>query len=108
MKRFESDVNTWHIIQKGDESEAKGLLITYVDDIMVIAEEVIAEAMMKKIDQTWKCSEEEIVKEGSPPVSLWNLHREESKGILNSSETIHQGASEETQDARLQRHKYTS
>ena len=43
LKRFETDVNTWHITKKGDTKEAKGLLLTYVDDIMVLSEEKIAE-----------------------------------------------------------------
>ena len=28
LKRFDSDVNTWHILEKGEEKESKGLLMT--------------------------------------------------------------------------------
>ena len=35
LKKIQSDPNTWHILKKGEEEESKGLLLTYVDDILV-------------------------------------------------------------------------
>ena len=70
-------------MEKGEEKESKGLLLTYVDDIMVIAKEELAEQVMKKIDETWKCSPEEIVKEGAAAVSFCGICIEKtSEGIF--------------------------
>ena len=35
LKKLQSDPNTWHILTEGQERESKGLLLTYVDDILV-------------------------------------------------------------------------
>jgi len=54
LKRFKADVNTCHIIRsQGDQKEKKasGLLLTYVDDLTVAAEEDLAQAVMQRIDQ---------------------------------------------------------
>ena len=40
LKKLETDVNTWHILKKGEEKESKGILLTYVDDLMIITKEV--------------------------------------------------------------------
>ena len=48
-------------------------MLTYVDDILVASTEEIGEATMREIDRTWKCSEEEVVKEGSKGVSFCGL-----------------------------------
>jgi len=72
LRRFEADVNTWHIVKEGSQ-EAKGLLLTYVDDIMVTADEELAKAMMQRIDEQWKCSPEEIVEEGKDPISFCGI-----------------------------------
>ena len=51
----------------------KGILLTYVDDIMVIAEERLNEEVMKEIDRVWKCSPEEVVKKGGQTVSFCGI-----------------------------------
>jgi len=75
VKRFKADANTWHILGSDDKGtkEPSGLLLTYVDDIMVLAEESLAEAFMKRIDQQWKRSPEEVV--GKDPVSFCGICR---------------------------------
>ena len=54
VKKLQSDPNTWHILKKGDEDNSKGLLLTYVDDILVATSEEIGDAVMKAIDRIWK------------------------------------------------------
>ena len=54
LQRLNTDVNTWHILKNG-EKESQGILLTYVDDLMVVTTEEIGEALMKKIDEIWKC-----------------------------------------------------
>ena len=61
LKQIQGDPNTWHILKRGQEEESQGLLLTYVDDILVAASEELGEAVMKVIDQTWKRSAEEVV-----------------------------------------------
>ena len=73
LKKTQSDPNTWHILKKGDEEESKGLLLTSVDDILVAPSEELGEAAMKAIDQTWKCSPEEVVLEGGKGVSFCGI-----------------------------------
>jgi hypothetical protein len=64
LKKLQSDPNTWHILKEGEEQESKGLLLTYVDDILVATSDEVGKATMKAIDDTWKCSAEEIVQKG--------------------------------------------
>jgi hypothetical protein len=73
LKKLKSDPNTWHILKKGEEEESRGLLLTYVDDILVATTEELGEAVMKAIDQTWKCSPEEVVREGEKGVSFCGI-----------------------------------
>ena len=54
-QKFKSDMNSWHIVEK-ESGEQKGLLFIYVDDILVAAEEETGKAIMKRIDEQWKCS----------------------------------------------------
>ena len=77
MKRLETDVNTWHILKKV-EKKSQGILLTYVDDLMVVTTEEIVEALMKKVDEIWKCSPE-VVKEHSPPVNFCGICIEKMK-----------------------------
>ena len=73
LKKLQSDPNTWHILKKGEEENSKGLLLTYVDEILVAASEELGEAVMKAIEQIWKCSPEEVVREGEKGLSfLWD------------------------------------
>ena len=48
LRRLETDVNTWHILKK-DEKKSQGILLTYVDDLMVVTTKEIGEALMKKL-----------------------------------------------------------
>ena len=59
-------------MKKGEE-ESKGLLLTYVDDVLVATTEELGEAIMKAIDQTWKCFSEEVVREGEKGVSFCGI-----------------------------------
>jgi hypothetical protein len=46
---------------------------------MVVTTEEIGEALMKRIDEIWKCSAEEVVKEHSPPVNFCGICTEKMK-----------------------------
>ena len=56
-QKMKSDENSWHIIN--EEGKSKGIINTYVDDILVMSTEDITRAMMTELDNTWKCSEAE-------------------------------------------------
>ena len=73
LKKLKSDPNTWHIVKKGNEEESQGLLLTYVDDILVATTEELGKATMKAIDEIWKCSEEDVVREGEKGVSFCGI-----------------------------------
>ena len=47
--------------------------MTYVDDILVATTEELGEATMKVIDNAWKCSPEEVVREGEKGVSFCGI-----------------------------------
>jgi hypothetical protein len=78
LRSLETDVNTWHILKK-DEKKSQGILLTYVDDLMVVTTKKIGEAFMKKIDEIWKCSPEEVVEENKPPVNFCGICIERMK-----------------------------
>ena len=50
LKKLQSDPNTWQILKKGEEEESKGLLLTYVDSVLVATAEEIGNATMKAIN----------------------------------------------------------
>ena len=106
LKKLRSDPNTWHILKKGEEEESKGFLLTYVDDILVATAAEIGEATMKAIDQTWKCSPEEVaLEEGKRCKFLWKSHCEDAERLFHSSEALHKGIVEKAQTRRMQFHK---
>ena len=61
------------ISRNGDEEDSKGLLLTYFDDILVATTEELGEVTAKAIDNTWKCSAEEVVLEGGKGVSFCGI-----------------------------------
>ena len=73
LKRLQSDPNIWRILKEGEEEESKGLLLTYVGDILVATTEEARQATMKAIDNTWKCSDEEVAQGGSKGVSCCGI-----------------------------------
>jgi hypothetical protein len=71
LKRLATDVNTWHILNSNEE--VKGILLTYVDDLMVIADTKTSTEGMKAVDSLWKCSPEEVVLKSGPPVTFCGI-----------------------------------
>ena len=57
FERLEADHNTWHILD--EQRTSRGIVNTYVDDILAISEKAIVEATMEAIDKVWKCAETE-------------------------------------------------
>lgn len=60
LEALASKQNLWQVRFKGEE-ELRGLLMTYVDDIFVVGSPPIAQALIAKIQTTWKTSPPETV-----------------------------------------------
>ena len=95
LKKLKGDPNIWHILKKGKEDESFGLVLTYVDDILVATTEELGEATMKVIDNTWKCSQEEVVREGEKGVSFCGIVIEKLNMVFYPSKTLHKRLIEE-------------
>ena len=61
--QLDSESCVW-LIKSGTEDEVLGMILTYVDDLLVLAEESRAKSWVDVIRSTWETSEPEIVKDG--------------------------------------------
>ena len=75
LSQLDSEPNLWKIqvMEEGEDEESKvdtgkvrGLLMSYVDDILVTGSDPVVAAVVRKIEETWKVSKPEKV--GQEPV----------------------------------------
>ena len=59
-----TDENLWQIKLQGEE-ELQGLVLVYVDDILILAKREVVEAIYQWLVSDWKCSNLEWVEDGS-------------------------------------------
>lgn len=88
MDQMRSEPNLWKIVEEGgrDEEEedfvsngrVKGLLMTYVDDLFVSAEENVAKAVVRDLRKMWRTSEPEEI--GKDPVRFLGMNVKKFKG----------------------------
>ena len=75
LSQLESEPNLWRIEEppkeEGVTSPLRGLLMTYVDDIFVAAEEEVSAAVIEAIRQKWKTSEPDVV--GEKPIRFLGM-----------------------------------
>ena len=64
LEQLESESCMWMIKKAGSE-EVHGILLTYVDDLLILSTEQTAHAWMKEIRKEWETSEPEVVDKGS-------------------------------------------
>ena len=74
---LQSEPNLWKIVEKkesdwAEESVLKGLLLTYVDDIFVVAEDGVRKKVLDKIMETWKTSPPDLV--GEKPIKFLGMN----------------------------------
>ena len=74
---LQSEPNLWKIVEKkesdwAEESTLKGLLLTYVDDIFIVAEDTVREQVLKKIMETWTTSPPDLV--GDKPIKFLGMN----------------------------------
>ena len=81
MEQMRSEPNLWKIVQgveeEGEEEfisngKVKGLLMTYVDDLCVSAQEEVAESVVRELRKMWKTSEPEEI--GKDPVRFLGMN----------------------------------
>ncbi len=73
---LQSEPNLWKIVEKevglDGQTPLRGLLLTYVDDIFVVAEDDVREATLGKIMQTWSTSPPDKV--GAKPITFLGMN----------------------------------
>eukprot|EP00434_Breviolum_minutum_P034818 symbB.v1.2.030822.t1/scaffold3511.1/size105743/1 len=74
---LQSEPNLWKIVEKHrsewtDEVKLRGLLLTYVDDIFIVAEEAVREKVLSKVMKTWKTSPPDLV--GEKPIKFLGMN----------------------------------
>lgn len=106
LKPMESEQNLWKMVLVGEDfQEAEeelisngrviGLVMTYVDDIFIVAEENVAKTLAQRFQDTWATTQPEWV--GETPVRFLGLEvachqiEVEEKVQWSPSEVIHQG-----------------
>ena len=89
FKQMETDPAVWRLVEKGREQETLGLMVVYVDDVMMLGEEDVTQGMYTWItegsgdDEGWKCSPIEWL--GSDPVRYLGMDvRQKTQGEATS------------------------
>ena len=77
MVPLQSEPNLWKIVEKevgldDGQTPLRGLLLTYVDDIFIVAEDDVREATLEKIMQTWSTSPPDKV--GAKPITFLGMN----------------------------------
>ena len=65
LKQLESESCIW-LMKKQEDEEVYGALVTYVDDLLLLAHEELAVLWVKEIQRKWEVSEPEKVEEEHP------------------------------------------
>ena len=67
LRQVVSEANLW-ILEKEDEEEIslrmKGMMLVYVDDLLIAGEKIYAEALVEEIQKTWQTSNPEKISDG--------------------------------------------
>ena len=85
LRQLDSEPNLWRLEKLGSEDENRemnikyGLVMTYVDDILIAAPPKIAEAVARKFQETWTTSCPETV--GEVPIRFLGMEISTSTGI---------------------------
>ena len=74
---LQSEPNLWKVVEKDqgdwtDEVTLRGLLLTYVDDIFVVAEDAVRSKVLEKVMETWKTSSPDLV--GEKPIKFLGMN----------------------------------
>ena len=77
--QMDSEPSMWIVRKRGIE-EIQGLILTYVDDILILARQAIVVIWCKKIQDTWECSAPEWITSTSPTRFLGMELRLDSEG----------------------------
>ena len=65
LQQMETEPNAW-MIKKEGHSGPQGVILTYVDDILILSDERIAQAWTQKIRGVWETTEPEWIKSDQP------------------------------------------
>ena len=65
LQQMETEPNAW-MIKKEGHSGPQGVILTYVDDILILSDERIAQAWTQKIKGVWETTEPEWIKSDRP------------------------------------------
>ena len=74
---LQSEPNLWKVVERDqgdwtDEVTLRGLLLTYVDDIFIVAEDAVRSKVLEKVMETWKTSPPDLV--GEKPIKFLGMN----------------------------------
>ena len=74
LEQMEAEPSIWIIRRKGDEGP-NGIILTYVDDVLIVASEQDAQIWCDRIQQAWETSTPEWVRSDRPSRTLGRMRR---------------------------------
>ncbi len=93
LKQLESESCIW-LMKKQEDDEIYGALVTYVDDLLLLAHDELAALWVKEIQKKWEVSEPEKVEE-EPPMIPWDgVKQGQEWTLVCKTRSIHQGSVE--------------
>ena len=63
LRQVASEANLW-VLEEEDGQNMKGMMLVYVDDLLITGEKVYAEALVEEIQKTWQTSTPERICDG--------------------------------------------
>ena len=64
LEQMISDRSAWRVVNKKDTKTTCGIVIVYVDDVLVAAPKALATGVMKIVSETWACTPTQSIEEG--------------------------------------------
>ena len=89
FEQMVTDPNVWKIVTQSDlgEEQLQGVMIVYVDDLMVLAPEKIARSTIERIKEEWDVSTPEWLEEAKPTKFLGIEIRRKNSGFHLTQES---------------------
>jgi len=63
LRQVASEANLW-VLEEEDGQKMKGMMLVYVDDLLITGEKIYAEALVEEIQKTWQTSSPERICDG--------------------------------------------
>eukprot|EP00438_Fugacium_kawagutii_P013287 Skav225459 [mRNA] locus=scaffold881:75571:82572:- [translate_table: standard] len=109
MRPLESEQNMWRIVEEGEETYLYGLVMTYVDDMIIAAEDDVRVAVQEKIQEAWTTSPPEKIEEeprrflGMEISKRWEEEEEREVWMMTQTSYILDMISKEEEEVKERR-----